>query len=299
MTLPNFFVPGAGKSGTSSFCLMLAQHPEIFMSDPVEPMFFSHDQPNVDWMLGYNQGIGEYEKLFAGASGCRAVGEGSTSYMFFPNVIERIKAHLTDPKFIFLFRNPIDRVFSHYRFNMSYGTENRSFKEAFLDSMKLDVDPWRHRFYWGGYPYYYQNALSGKWVRRYIHEFGKENVLVIFFEDLINNTRSTLDQCAMFLGVSPFEKYKLLDCNKTKVWKYRNLFLRMREYWRGRQHSWPVSVISRTGIVQKIMFRIWPGEEVPQLTKQERNWVRQFLVEDIDCLKELIGSDIPRWAEDF
>ena len=297
VTLPNFFVPGAGKSGTTTFCLMLGKHPQIFMSDPVEPMFFSHEQPNVDWMLGYDQGIGEYEKLFDGAIDCRAIGEGSTSYMFFPNVIERIKKHIDNPKFIFIFRNPIDRAFSHYCFNMSYGTEDRSFEDAFRESINLVVDPWSNRFYWGGYPYYYQNALSGKWVQRYIQEFGKNNVLVIFFEDLKNDTIGILNKCASFLDVSPFKKVELLHSNKTKVYKYRKIYLAAREHWRSRRYSWIGRVISRTGF-QKIVHRIWPEERIPTLTNQQRDWVRQYLTEDVSKLKELIGSDIPCW-EDF
>ncbi len=43
MTLPNFLIIGAAKSGTSSLYMYLMQHPEIFMSPSKEPHFFSFD----------------------------------------------------------------------------------------------------------------------------------------------------------------------------------------------------------------------------------------------------------------
>jgi len=86
MTLPNYLVIGAQKSATSSVCDLLAGHPEVFMTDPKEPYFFSHDEV-------WSKGLGWYESLFEGADGCPAVGEGSTTYTqqsMYPNAPARV-----------------------------------------------------------------------------------------------------------------------------------------------------------------------------------------------------------------
>ena len=66
MVLPNLFVPGAGKSGTSTLHNHLKQHPKIFMSPWKEPQFFSHNTANTAGMVGYEEGIKAYEEYFKG-----------------------------------------------------------------------------------------------------------------------------------------------------------------------------------------------------------------------------------------
>ena len=68
---PNYFVIGAPKAGTTSLCSHLGAHPDVFMSDPKEPQFFSHN---------LHRGYEWYASLFESASGHAAVGEGSTTY---------------------------------------------------------------------------------------------------------------------------------------------------------------------------------------------------------------------------
>ena len=49
MTLPNFFVLGAAKSGTTSLYLYLKQHPQIYMSPVKEPRYFAFGERTLDW----------------------------------------------------------------------------------------------------------------------------------------------------------------------------------------------------------------------------------------------------------
>jgi len=62
MNRPNFFVIGAMKSGTTSLCDLLAEHPDVFVSNPKEPGFFSIADPTAEQLRAY-------ERLFEGASG--------------------------------------------------------------------------------------------------------------------------------------------------------------------------------------------------------------------------------------
>lgn len=70
---PNYLVIGASKCATSSLCANLGQHPDVFMTHPKEPSFFSHDPI-------YARGWDWYLSLFEDAGDVSARGEGSTSY---------------------------------------------------------------------------------------------------------------------------------------------------------------------------------------------------------------------------
>ena len=43
MTMPNFLIIGAAKSGTSALWRYLGEHPDIFMSKKKEPHFFAYE----------------------------------------------------------------------------------------------------------------------------------------------------------------------------------------------------------------------------------------------------------------
>ena len=70
MRKPNvqFFVPGFSKCGTTTFCSLLGDHPEIFIPQCKEPNFFA---------MAYRRGWDWYTDLFEGSDG-RMCGEGST-----------------------------------------------------------------------------------------------------------------------------------------------------------------------------------------------------------------------------
>ena len=49
MTLPNFLLIGAGKSGTTSLWRYLEQHPEVYMSPIKGPNFFAFEGREPDF----------------------------------------------------------------------------------------------------------------------------------------------------------------------------------------------------------------------------------------------------------
>lgn len=107
--LPNFLLVGAEKSGTTTLAAMLANHPHVFMCEPKEPAYFTHN-----WERGYAW----YASLFDEAEGYPAVGEASPAYTWSPDTIEapqRIHDCLGDIKYLYIVRHPVKRMISHYR----------------------------------------------------------------------------------------------------------------------------------------------------------------------------------------
>ena len=135
---PSFLVIGAQKCATSSLCDMLGRHPDVFTPDPREPNFFSHADV---WRQGWDW----YESLFAGAEGVKAIGEGSTAYTMqarYPETAPRIARHLPEARLIYIVRDPLERMVSHWMHMRARGNrEKLPFNEAVRnDSWYLDND---------------------------------------------------------------------------------------------------------------------------------------------------------------
>jgi hypothetical protein len=165
--LPSFYVIGAMKSGTSSLNRAVASHPSVFVSTPKELHFFVEDR-------NWSRGVEWYAEQFAAANGATAVGEASATYAQMPfraGVPERMSALTPDARIVYLVRNPIERMLSHYRYNLGRGRETRPLMAAF-----------EHR---GNYRAFSQYAMQ---LRYYLDYFPREQLLVLpaewFFGDI-------------------------------------------------------------------------------------------------------------------
>jgi hypothetical protein len=106
--LPNLIVIGATKCGTSSLHRYLDLHPEISMSSVKELRFFSGET--------WSRGLGWYESQFGKAP---VRGESSPAYSRYPavpSVPERMASIVPHAKLIYLLRDPVERLLSHYRY---------------------------------------------------------------------------------------------------------------------------------------------------------------------------------------
>src|SRR5688572_7327015 len=122
MTMPNFFVIGAQKAGTTSLYHHLKQHPQVFMSPVKEPFFFNHEIDSSGKVVKERFGgpvrprrpkyanLDEYRTLFKEVGDERAIGEASVLYHYVAGTAERIKRYVPEAKAIALLRNPADRA---------------------------------------------------------------------------------------------------------------------------------------------------------------------------------------------
>lgn len=187
--LPNFFVIGAAKAGTTSLHSYLDSHPEVCMSPIKEPEYFLPPPPRP----GSTQPAADalrrdiYETLFAQAGNALAVGEASvryTSHPFRPGVPERIAALIPDAKLVYLVREPVARMVSQWMHNNRFGSEERSVEEALRSDRYLLLSS-----------YAYQ-------AERFLQHFPAEQLLVIVSEELRARRVQTLQRVWRFLGVS-------------------------------------------------------------------------------------------------
>ena len=135
MTMPNFLVMGAAKCGTDSLCNYLGQHPEIYMCSNREPNFFVVEgQSDIPYCGPGDRAVLEsfdmwvstldrYQSLFSEVTTEKAIGEGTTWYIYVDEAPARIQRHIPHAKLIAILRNPVDRAYSAYTMLLRDGRE--------------------------------------------------------------------------------------------------------------------------------------------------------------------------------
>jgi hypothetical protein len=178
--LPNLVVIGGLKCGTTSLHHYLNLHPRISMSRPKELNFFVSE---LNWDLGPDWYASHFDRDAA------VRGETSPHYTNLPRftgVAERMHGLLGDSaRVIYMVRNPIDRMLSHYLHNVGGGYESRPLEVALADPGSAYVA--RSRY-----------AMQ---LRPYLEAFDRAGVLVVANEDLARERASTMRDVFAFLGV--------------------------------------------------------------------------------------------------
>ena len=212
--LPDFFIPGAAKCGTTTLHDLFEKHPQISMSKIKEPGYWKSKKFNDFSELE----ISNYKNLFTNKSVLN--GESSTAYMFHDSFIKNIKKHYkTYPKFIFILRNPIDRYESHFNWMKGLGLEKNNIDNNISNGCIFDFKEYED------YPkFYFEFGFYYKWIMRFVLNFGKENIKLITLENLINNKISVLNSCYEFLGVNKINDVKDIRSNKSKKIIFPTIF---------------------------------------------------------------------------
>ncbi len=121
--IPNFFIVGAPKCGTTALSEYLREHPNVFMCSPKEPKYFDFDfNYPIEWTEK------SYLNLYSKADPKRhhAIGEASVTYHYSECAISRILKLNPESKFIIMLRNPVDLVRSWHAQEIFTGQENIS-----------------------------------------------------------------------------------------------------------------------------------------------------------------------------
>ncbi len=180
--LPDFLVIGAMKAGTTSLYHYMAAHPDVFMASVKELDFFVE---SANW----GRGLDWYGKQFGGAGDAIAVGEASTAYSkhpVVPGVPQRIATCIPGCRMIYVLRDPIDRIRSHYQHRVAIGAERAPLAEAVL-----------------GDPVYLACSRYSWQIERYLEHFPGDQLLLITSERLRSDRTATMQRVFRFIGVDP------------------------------------------------------------------------------------------------
>lgn len=269
MRLPNFFIIGAMKAATSTLHDQLAAQPGLLLSEPKELYFFSDDDV-------WDNGLDWYTRHFAAAAATDLCGESSTHYAklpTYPNTIERIAANVSDPKFIYVMRQPIDRLLSQYQHMMLEREISMSFDEALQ----------------GGVPELVEYSRYAMQIRPFLDRFGPDSVLPVFFDHMLTHSQTELERVCSFLGYDGSPVWH--EQTESNITSERLAVSPARD----RLKALPLFELARKLVPDAAIDRVrdrWRAGPAPTMSADQLTSVESIINEDLADLGRLLGTSL-------
>lgn len=232
----NLFVVGAMKAGTTSFMELLSRHQDIYVSPIKEPHYFIKSLPKSLYEPSRFFSIDDYfdtdfpkpihitkiekeihyQKLFSLSKHEKYLVDGSTAYLSALESASLIYNYNPNAKIIILRRPPLQRAYSHYKMDLGLGRVKNSFDEL----LQYEIKSYKEgSISWSGY---LGMSFYKKSFNRYNNLF--KNVIIIDFNDLINNRLLVLEKVSNFLEIETFGILDFQLKNVTKTLRFQKLF---------------------------------------------------------------------------
>ncbi len=294
--VPNTIIGGVMKCGTTTLHGFFMEHPDALASKPKEPHFFDRE-------MNYRKGLDFYRPCFTGYTGQRAIVESTPFYIFFPEVCERIRRTLPEVRLIFIFRNPVDRAYSHFWQCYRNGWPWDDFIKA------IEAPENRFLLSMGRY---------GALIERYLKVFPREQLLLLLTDELKNNKADVRRRCYEHAGIDPDfrpaqSSKKMRNVSTMPVSRslqklaYMCLLDGMKAEERYIYDADGLIVSERipqkVDPLQKLKYRAYrfirrnnvKQAPYPPLDRAARARVMELLRDDIERFAELTGLDVSAW----
>lgn len=296
--LPNLIVVGAMKSGTSSLHYYLSRHPEIQMSQPKELHYFidSNEFDPEPYVLApgetaplrgdgnWHRGEAWYRQHFDPRMAVR--GESTVAYSFpwYLGTPSRIARTIPDVRLIYIVRDPVDRMISHYLAYRQAGREHRDIEHVMAASNSQYLAASRYR-----------TVLDG-----FLAKFDRSQLMIIRQDLLMTERRKTLAAVFRFLQVEPsfwtdeFTALRNTFRSKGRALRNAERFARTRV---GRKLSERLPTAAKA-FVERSLGRTSDRGEVPLVSGATVALIRDRLDSEVSGIEELTGWTLDSWRRD-
>lgn len=296
MRMPEFFIVGAPKCGTTAMNDYLQQHPEIFLPKKKEINFFGSD------LVFYKPRVTKEEYLshFAEAKNEKRVGEAAVWYLYSKRAAAEIKAFSPDGSIIIMLRNPVDMMYSLHAQRLYNDNEDlRDFEEALAAEKDRQQGRRIYKNAANAMGFFYRDAARyTQQVRRYFEVFGREKVHVIIFDDFKKDTPRSFHETCEFLGVNTqfHPEFNIVNPRKTVHsatlrnflrypppsvrWVLRSLGLRPVEW-------------GFKGWLKRLNTKVEPPSDINPALRQA---LRAEFLPEVEQLSELLDRDLTHWC---
>jgi hypothetical protein len=271
--IDNFaLIVGSMKCGTSSLFTYLSEHPQVASAKDKEPNFFANDS-------NWQKGIRWYQSLWDFNPGVHRIAlEASTMYTKlprFPNAAERIAGVNAKFRFIYIMRNPIERIESHYTHGQAakWVTTTKPMTEG-LDPQLIEVSKY------------------AKQIGEYYKRFPSQSILLLNLDDLKRDPHGTLEKVCQFLQIDTSYKFQFA----TSVYNKNT-----QRFIDGPLWTWLEPIACYLPPQKKNALRWRVGIKIKKnikLSTEQRQAVLQELREDLRTLKSEYRFDIESWRLD-
>ncbi len=313
LRLPNFFIVGTGKAGTTSLYSYLRQHPEIYMSPVKEPGYFaseiraealsrpllrhvglqSRELPKVLNDGGTYKPYGwiaaeweDYERLFQAAADQTAIGEASAAYLWSATAAGNIHARLPGARIIMILRDPAERAFSQYLHLLSVGLTGATFRQH-LEACARGGE----RKLSATYPFL-EIGLYYEQVRRFLDLFPRGQIRIYWYEEAWREPATLLADVFRFLNVDDtFRPDLSRQAHQRRAPRFVDLhyLLKRSGLWYPAKALIPTSVRS---LLKKFAFR--RGHSLT-MDPADRQYLVDYYRDDIRRLSTLLDRDLTSW----
>ncbi len=298
MNEPNFFIVGAPKCGTTALSEYLRDHPNIYISEPKEPHYFTFDFEQYRVTKTWE----EYINLFAQSTREHtAVGEGSVFYLFSTVALNKIREYDPEAKIIVMLRNPVDMIYSfHSQLVFTADESEKSFEKAWrLQETRQQGKQIPTQCREAAFLQYAQMGKLGEQVERLQAVFPAEQVKIILFEDFVKSTKDVYDDVLKFLNVTNEQRTEFVRINENKSHKMgavgnftakppallTNVALKARD----------ILGIKELGILDTIRsFNTKVAAREPLSDELRAEMIEEF-TPDVQKLAQLLDRDLSHW----
>jgi hypothetical protein len=202
--LPDFYIVGHSKSGTTAMYEMLAQHPQVHVGAK-EPRYFASElyERDIPRPGGTPRTLEDYRAWFSGAGPAQLVGDVSPDYLWCADSARMIAEVTSDAHIVAIFREPASFLASLHRQLLKVGAES----EPDL-GRALALEPERREgrslplnAYWPRSLLYSDHVRYLEQLRRFHEHFPRERVLVLIYDDFRRDNAATMAEILRFIGV--------------------------------------------------------------------------------------------------
>jgi hypothetical protein len=228
--VPDFFIVGHQKCGTTALYLMLGGHPDVFMPSVKEPKYFASDLLSVRKVRSPEaqrlRTLEGYLELFADARPGQLAGEASPQYLRSRVAAGAIAEMRPDAKIIAILREPTSFLRS---FHLQMVTGNVELERDFRKAIELEevrragkrIPP---RCHYPGTLQYCDHARYTEQLSRFHEAFGRDNVLVLIYDDFRADNEATVRRVLRFLELDDAAPVQTIDTKPLKAVRSMPLF---------------------------------------------------------------------------
>jgi len=298
MKIPNFFLVGAPKSGTTAMTEYLRMHNDIFMPERKELHYFGKD---LRFIKGGIKEESQYLSFFQEARDQERIGEASVWYLYSRLAASEIRAFSHESDIIIMLRNPVDMIYSLHSQFIKIGNEDI---ESFEDALNAEQErkkglkiPKKAHFIEG--LYYSEIAKYTAQVRRYIDVFSREKVFIIIFDDFISETEKVYKETLEFLGVDSEFYPKLNKINANS--RFRNVLIHDLLQNPPKIIRWFAKSVIPIKKTRKKLWKIVMTKNEKQIQRPEmsfelREELKKYFEKEIEDLSLLLKRDLTFWT---
>jgi Sulfotransferase domain len=274
LRMPDFIGVGPPRTGTTWLHESLRDH--VCLPRIKEIHFFK-------WH--YSKGLRWYAQHFRNCSRNLPVGEFCPSYFNFVPARERILNDLPNCKIICTLRDPVERLYSHYRMMRPVWGTSASFEEALIE-----------------YPDITDASRYAKHVRAWQDAFGESRVLILFYDDLKSNPQGYLDAACSFIGIPK------IDLNQTRIGARKTN--EVKRLPRSRHLALASSLVVKQLRSHRfdLILDVWRrsglrdmctggGEEYAPISPETEPRLREYFQAEIEDLERLTGRNLCKWKQ--